>query len=149
MRGGAAGPKGWQLLWAGAGHGFLIQTRTQEWRKGEFAVAKLTFLSKKMKGFASSISCGWRRVGNQASPWEPSPSTPSWVGTGRPTACKFEQSPQHLTHCPPKVLLGKPGLCTRRATCLQGVSGLLLSLDHLLPLLLPQTLSLGHCLSKS
>ena len=51
MRGGAAGPKGWQLLWAGAGHGFLIQTRTQEWRKGEFAVAKLTFLSKKMKGF--------------------------------------------------------------------------------------------------
>ena len=49
MRGGAPGPKGWQLVWAGAGAGFLIQSRTQEWRKGEFAVEKLRFLTRKVK----------------------------------------------------------------------------------------------------
>ena len=45
MRGGAPGPNGWQVLWAGAGHGFLIQSRTQEWRQGEFAVGKLNLLN--------------------------------------------------------------------------------------------------------
>ena len=45
MTGGPPGPDGWQVLWAGAGHGFLIQTRTQEWRKGEFAVGKLDLLN--------------------------------------------------------------------------------------------------------
>ena len=45
MRGGAPGPNGWQVLWAGAGHGFLIQSRTQEWRQGEFAVGKLNLQS--------------------------------------------------------------------------------------------------------
>ena len=92
MRGGAPGPNGWQVLWAGAGHGFLIQSRTQEWRQGEFAVGKLNLLNisfKSFKNFATSISCGWRRGGDQASPWVPSPSTPSWVGTGELTACKF------------------------------------------------------------